>query len=262
MIISTKTDYTLITESPGLLATEEQIARLFHRYKFAADYTAGKDVLEVACGSGIGLGYLASEAKHIIGGDIDERNVAIARDLYKGSKNIDIVYLDAHSLIYPDKYFDVILFYEAIYYLQDPQKFITEASRVLRKGGYLIICSVNKDWSDFHPSPFSHQYFSVPALFQILKGEFEEVQIYGAFPAKLDDLKSKIVSMIKKVAMRFHLIPGSLLARAYLKRIFIGPLNSIPEQIYSGMTPYEPPINILNDKSTDEFKVIYVVATK
>jgi ubiquinone/menaquinone biosynthesis C-methylase UbiE len=256
------TNYYAITEYPGLKASKEQLARLYHRYHFALDYAGNKDVLEVACGTGIGLGYLASAARHVIGGDIDEKNVAIAGDLYKGNEKIDVKSLDAHNLNYPDQSVDLVLLYEAIYYLQDPTKFIAEAWRILRKGGSLIICTVNKDWIDFHPSQFTHQYFSVPELYQLLKENFDEIHIYGAFSTKATGLKSRGVSLLKRVATRFHLIPGSLAARSYLKRVFIGPLQPLPAQIQSGMASYEPSVGIAIDKPTADFKIVYAVAIK
>jgi len=48
-------DYSLITEFPGLQATQEQLERLYQRYHFAKQFAPEKDVLEVACGSGIVL---------------------------------------------------------------------------------------------------------------------------------------------------------------------------------------------------------------
>lgn len=253
-------DYHSVTESPGLKASKEQLARLYQRYHFAINYALNRDVLEVACGTGIGLGYLASTARHVIGGDIDEKNIKTAIDLYQRSKNISISFLDAHNLRYPDQSFDLVLLYEAIYYLQKPQEFVAEASRILRKDGHLIICTVNKDWSDFHPSPFTHRYPSVPELFHLLNDQFRKIDFYGAFPTASNGLLGLGVSLLKRIATRFHLIPGSLSARAYLKRIFLGPLQPLPKQIHQGMAPYEPPIKIPSDKSTGDYKIIYAVA--
>ncbi len=50
-------DYTTVTEVPGNQVTQEQLERMFHRYCFASNFAEGKDVLEVACGAGLGLGY-------------------------------------------------------------------------------------------------------------------------------------------------------------------------------------------------------------
>lgn len=64
------------------------------------------------------------------------------------------------------------------------------------------------------------------------------------------------------MAVNYNLIPGSLKARAYLKRIFMGRLVPLPAEVYEGMTLYEAPGPILVDKINKNFKIIYVVATK
>lgn len=295
-------DYSVITESPNLKATDEQIARLYQRYHFARQVAKDKDILEVACGSGIGLGYLAQVANKVIGVDIEEKNVELARNCYKGdgrfggsegerlrsregekvgrwedfdneklrscedgklmNGKIDIQIMDAHDLHFPDTCFDLILLYEAIYYLKDPEKFISEAERVLRKDGRLIICTVNKDWEDFHPSPYTHRYFSAPELCEILKGKFNAVMMYGGFPVNNSGVKNKVISRIKRMAVDFHLIPGSLKARAYLKRIFMGRLIPLPSEVYEDMAAYEAPVSIPVDKANKDFKIIYAVASK
>ncbi|MCR4292307.1 MAG: class I SAM-dependent methyltransferase [Candidatus Kuenenia sp.] len=76
-------DYSVITEFPGLQASQEQIERLYQRYHFAQQFASVKDVLEVACGSGIGLGYLAQAANKVIGVDIEEKNVNLAKEYYR-----------------------------------------------------------------------------------------------------------------------------------------------------------------------------------
>jgi len=254
-------DYHSITESPGLKASKEQLIRLFHRYNFARCFSEGKDLLEVACGSGIGLGFLARKAKSVIGGDIDKKNVIIATDLYMGT-SIKIEEMDAHKLNFPDGSFDVVLLFEAIYYLSDAGKFVEEAFRVLRHDGILIICTVNKDWADFHPSPFTHQYYSVPELNSLLKRCFSDVEFFGAFSTTANGILGKGVSLLKRIATKFNLIPGSLAARAYLKRIFIGPLQPLPQQIQEGMCEYEPPVKIAEDRPTADYKIIYAAARK
>jgi len=83
IIMNNLIDYSSITESPNLKATREQLARLYQRYHFARQFAKDKEVLEVACGSGIGLGYLAKVAKSVVGGDVDKKNVNLARENYK-----------------------------------------------------------------------------------------------------------------------------------------------------------------------------------
>jgi len=272
------TNYHLITEHPGLNATAEQIERLYHRYRFAADYAMNNRVLEVACGSGIGLGYLAEKARKVVGLDIDAQNVKAVCQLYgiqsprtvtydegqpnnKGKK-IEVCLMDAHQLDFPDKTFELALLYEALYYLKDPDAFFSEAARILNDKGILIICTVNKDWSDFHPSPYTYRYFSVPELYSTLNKHFSKVDLFGAFPVDATGIKNWVFSRIKHVAVNLDLIPGSLAARAYLKRIFLGPLKPLPGKIYEDMVTYEPSMPIPYDKPNRDYKIIYAVARK
>src|ERR1039458_7769137 len=88
-------EYSTITERPGDGAHREQLSALITRYHFAAAQCGGKDVLEVCCGAGIGLGYLAREARSVVGGDIDPLNLSYARKYFRDRKNIQVTELDA-----------------------------------------------------------------------------------------------------------------------------------------------------------------------
>lgn len=255
-------DYSSITETPGLKATDEQLERLYQRYNFAREFSQGKDVLEVACGSGLGLGFLAESARSVRGVDIDKKNISIAKTLCRDSNKINIDAMDAHKLTLPDNSIDVVLLFEAIYYLADPKNFINEAWRILRKDGTLIVCTVNKDWDDFHPSPYAHKYFSVPELTAILSDSFKDIKIYGGFPILKTGIRDATISFIKRLASKLDLIPGSLSARAYLKKIFIGKLTPLPDRIYDGVAPYEEPVKIPHEKENRDFKIIYAIAHK
>ncbi|PIV55873.1 hypothetical protein COS16_05700 [Candidatus Desantisbacteria bacterium CG02_land_8_20_14_3_00_49_13] len=250
--------YFTVTELPGLKASREQIERLFHRYHFAAQFCTGKEVLEVACGSGIGLGYLAKNAVKVIGGDIDENNLAFARERYKGRQNIEIKQLDAHQLPFDNGSFDAVIFYEAIYYLKDPEKFVSEAHRVLRKGGAFLFCTVNKDWTDFNPSPYSTKYFSIPELNKLF-GNFGNVNFFGAFRTTDDTTRGKIISMIKRLAVSLHIIPRTMKGKELLKRIFFGRLQILPSEVTEGMAEYSLPVHISSSSPNPDFKVIYAV---
>ena len=262
MNLKSGADYSLITERPDAGATQEQITRLYQRYHFARQFAENKDVLEAACGSGIGLGYLAKAAGRTVGGDIDEKNVSLAKEHYRNRAGIQIGLMDAHNLPFADAEFDLVLLYEAIYYLKSPEQFAGEAARVLRKEGKLIVCTVNKDWEDFHPSPYACRYFSVPELSTLLKKHFPEVVIYGAFPVTKGGIKDSAVSLIKRTAVAMNLIPGSLKARTYLKRIFIGKLTLLPAEIYEGMACYQEPVPTPSAEINRNFKIIYGIAAK
>lgn len=253
-------NYTIVTELPKAKAPKEQLERLYQRYRFASQFCEGKDVLEVACGGGMGLGYLAKKAKKVVGGDIDEKILEIAKDTYKGRDNIEIHRLDAENLSFEDNSFDVILLYEAIYYLAQPERFIKEAKRVLRKGGKLIICTVNKDWSDFNPSPFSIKYFSAPELYSLLSQEFSSIELYGAFSVAKVGIKDMIISTIKRIAVFLHLIPRTMKGKEFFKRLFWGKLTSLPSEIKEGMAEYCEPVPIFCEVPNSKYKVLFAIA--
>ncbi len=252
-------DYHSITETPGLPATEEQLARLYHRYRFSRDYTVHKKVLEVGCGSGLGLKSLSLESSLVAGMDIDLHNICIAASLHKQA-GLFLSRGDAHFLPFRNHSFDVVLLFESLYYLKSPELFVREAARVLGEDGRLIISTVNRSWDDFHPSPFAHTYFTVPELIELLGRQFREVQIFGSFPVQSTGIRNKALSLVKRLAVSMHLIPGSLAARAYLKRLFIGPLKPLPASLEEVKGAYSPPQIIATDRPNKDFKIIYAVA--
>ncbi|MHA1280586.1 MAG: class I SAM-dependent methyltransferase [Candidatus Helarchaeota archaeon] len=254
-----QTNYSTVTEIPGSKVSNEQLLRMCHRYHFAAQFCKGKDALEAACGAGIGLGYLAKFAKRVVGGDIDQNLLKYGRKHYQGRKNIEFQLFDAHRLPFKDRSFDVVLLYEAIYYLARPEKFVAEASRVLRENGLLIICTVNKDWLDFNPSPSSTRYFSASELFLLLNQKFSGIEIYGAFPTNTDSTKERIISLIKRTAIAFHLMPKTMKSKEFFKRIFFGKLQVLPAELCEKMGTYSPPIPI-SPSPNSSYKVLYAVA--
>ena len=255
-------DYFSITEQRSGRATREQLERLYHRYRLAATFAEEKDVLEVGCGCGFGLGYLARRANKVVGGDIDEKNIASASNYYKGREDIEILKLDAHELPFSNNSFDLVVLFESIYYLENPDKFIAEARRVLRDDGILIVCTVNPLWEDFHPSKYSVYYYSAKELYEMLERHFGLVELYGAFYVGKKGIKDKITSALKRMASKLNLIPGSLRARELLKRVFIGELSPMPNEVYEDMAIYHEPKPIIKGYLCKDFKIIYAVARK
>lgn len=256
------TRYFEITESPGQKATREQLERLYQRYHFASKFLTEGSVLEVACGSGLGLGYLAGYADRAVGGDIDRRNVEAAARHYDGRESITIQEMDAHNLPFEEGSFNTVVLFEAIYYLDKPEQFVSEAKRVLKVGGQLIVSTVNKNWKDFHPSKYAIQYFSVEELSTLLQSDNSHVEFYGGFEEGDNGLEGKVFSFLKGTASKIHIIPGSLKAREYLKRVFIGNLEPIPSEVHDGMASYVNPIVINNESSAAQYKIIYAVMRK
>jgi 2-polyprenyl-3-methyl-5-hydroxy-6-metoxy-1,4-benzoquinol methylase len=255
-------DFTTVTEMPGALASAEQLSMLYTRYHFAASFCQGKEVLEVGCGAGQGLGYLARFAKKVVGIDIDEENLKTATLHYYGRENIKLQCRDAHEMAFEDETFDVVILFEAIYYLNRPDLFLAECRRVLRERGVLLINTVNPEWQDFNPSPFSTHYFPARELAALLESYGFKVDFYGAFPAQGFSMKSKMTSILKRSARNLGLIPRTMKGKEFLKRIFFGRLAPIPSEVDEGMAEYMRPTSLLSDVPVPQYKVLYAVGQK
>jgi len=125
---------------------------------------------------------------------------------------------------------------------------------------HLICQFVNKDWSEFNPSPFSTRYFSVPELGKLLQNNGFKVEFYGAFSILPNGLKEEAIATIKRIAVALRLIPKTMKGKEFLKRVFFGKLIPLPPEIKDGMAEYSAPVPIPNDKPNSEYKVIYAVA--
>jgi SAM-dependent methyltransferase len=251
--------YSAVTELPGGRATAEQLSMLRTRYHLARERSRGKDVLEVACGSGMGLGYLAKEARTVVGGDVDESVLRFAREHYRGCGNIEVRQMDAHELPFEDDSFDLVLMYEALYYLRDAGQFLKEAQRVLRPGGELIICSVNCRWHGFNPSPFSTRYVAPDEIGALMEQSGFSPRIEFGFVDRGQSLKRQAISLVRRAAVRAHLVPKTMRGKEWLKRLFYGPLKSLDGELTDDIAPLAELHELTPDVATSDFKVFYAI---
>jgi ubiquinone/menaquinone biosynthesis C-methylase UbiE len=252
--------YLDVTELSGDEVTQEQVERMCHRYYWAGSYSRGKDVLECACGSGQGLGYLQGIALSFKAGDFSNELLERARKHY--CQRIDLRQFDAQKMPFSDSVYDVIILFEAIYYLPDARLFVNECCRVLRKGGKVLIASANKDLFDFNPSPFTYKYYGVSEFKKLFEEAGFFVECYGNTPIDAVSWRQKIFRPIKMVFSKLGFMPKSMAAKKIFKRLVFGKLVSMPAEIKDGMFVYNPPIKISVDQPDKKHKVIYCVATK
>ena len=260
MTDATTSRFLDVTELAGEKVSQEQVERLCHRYYWAGTYCAGRDVLEVACGSGPGLRYLASRARSLQAGDYSPEVLAVARQ-HVGA-DVDLRVFDAQVMPYADTSFDVVIIFEALYYVPLPERFVAEARRVLRPDGMLLIVNANKDLFDFNPSPFSHQYHGVIELRQLLTAAGFEPTFYGYVRVDQVSLRQRVLRPIKRLAVALNLIPKTMAGKKMLKRLVFGRMTAMPESITGDMVPYQPPEPISSHVADRTHKVIYCAATR
>lgn len=114
-----------------------------HRYAWASDVVAGKDVLDIACGEGYGSAMLAAKAKSVIGIDVSDEAVAHATRTYVAG-NLRFAAGDAADIPLPDDCVDVVVSFETIEHLERQDEMLSQVRRVLRADGVLVISSPNR----------------------------------------------------------------------------------------------------------------------
>jgi SAM-dependent methyltransferase len=253
-------DYLDVTELAGDDVSLEQVQRCSNRYYWAGNYCNNKDVVEVACGTGPGLGYLLEKAKTLVASDISEPILQIARNHYKDRLNLEE--FDACNMPFERESKDVIIIFEAIYYLPDFKKFINECSRVLRPGGLILIATANKDLIDFNPSPYTYRYYGVSELNNIFLENGFHADFFGYLDVKKVSIKQKILRPIKKIVVKLNLMPKTMQGKKILKALVFGSLVKFPFEIDEDEIDRSDPEPLIASEVNTKHKVIYCVAAK
>lgn len=102
-------------------------------------------IVDLGCGTGEFLEMAKSMFPKVLGVDMNDYAIKICK-----KKGITVVKVDATDTKLPASSFDVVRAKELIEHLQDPEKLIIEAKRILKKNGYLVI-HVPSQWSALYP---------------------------------------------------------------------------------------------------------------
>lgn len=250
--------FAQVTEGTGTPVTVEGARMIQTRYVYAAGLSQGRRVLELACGSGQGLGLLAKKAAFCAGGDIDRRLLSSARSAY-GSR-VPLINLDGANLPFRSGSFDLLLLYEASYYMPDMGAVFDEITRVLEPGGVVVFVNANPERADFIRSPHSHSYLTANEFRVELSSRGFSVDVRGAFPTSTRGLLSAGIPVVRRLLEALRLTPRTLAGRARLKRWVYGPPVMLPSELEEGFAEIEP-LAAVDAPTCHDYKVLYVTAT-
>jgi ubiquinone/menaquinone biosynthesis C-methylase UbiE len=238
---------------------------LFTRYSVASRLASGKRVLELGAGSGLGFGLLSASARFLVGADYSDALLSACRIQYRD--RIPLVRLDAHALPFADNSFELILLFEASYYLTSLTTVVAEVRRVLMSGGRFLIVSANPERPDFIPSPYSVKYHSSAEFrSELAKSGMRVVAVHGAFPLSsgnrtMNPVVRYVLPQIRRLLNSLGLVPRTLRGRARLKRLFYPRQRLLPPEIPPDYARVAPLYDLPNEISS-AFKVLYVTAEK
>lgn len=255
-------DYNSITELPNTEISNLQLKRSFQRYFFAKTFVNSGKLIEIGCGGGQGLNIFLDKSQQIIGYDIDKKNIDICKKNYKDNPKIKFIRADVENIDFEQNSIGSALLFETIYYLKKPYFFFEKLHNSLEKNGKIIICSANKDWHSFNPSPFSTKYFSLKELHDLGKQCSFEVETFVSFPDKSNTIIGKIINMIKRIAIKFGIIPKTMKGKLLLKKLFSGKMCIMPNKFHSNTEEYIPPTKTTSLEKDIYNTAIFAVFTK
>jgi ubiquinone/menaquinone biosynthesis C-methylase UbiE len=127
-------------ETGGVGAPADRYGLQLYRAVAGARDLSGTDVLEVGCGRGGGAAFVFETfgPRSMTGLDLARKAIDRCRRRY-ARPGLEFVAGDAESLPFPDGSFDVVLSVESSHCYASPPRFWSEAHRVLRPGGRLLL---------------------------------------------------------------------------------------------------------------------------
>ncbi|HJN38300.1 MAG TPA: bifunctional 2-polyprenyl-6-hydroxyphenol methylase/3-demethylubiquinol 3-O-methyltransferase UbiG [Gammaproteobacteria bacterium] len=117
-------------------------------------------VADIGCGAGILCESLHKEKAHITGIDSADKLIDIA-EAHAKLNNLDINYIcnDGESFLQSSKQsFDVIILFELLEHLPDPEPIIHLAEQKLKKNGTLFISTINRNTLSFLSTIIGAEY--------------------------------------------------------------------------------------------------------
>jgi len=130
-----------IAKSMNVRASEPAMQTICARYMVQITLPEGARVLEVGCGNGAATKLIMEHVRPALLVGIDPSSVFIdmASETFAGEPRVSFAVGDAMATGQADAFFDLVIAHTVYSHLVNPEGALTEANRVLRPGGQLVI---------------------------------------------------------------------------------------------------------------------------
>ena len=205
---------------------DELAIAALHLYAYetaAALVTPGVRVLDIGFGEGYGSRILTEAGADYHGLEVDPEIVEHAREVYGPWFET----YDGSSIAAPDDAFELVVAFQMIAYLEDPQPLLREIRRILDPAGVALVTTPNRihrladgqrPWNRYH-----HREYTAAELREELEAIFGEVRVLGVFASEpIDSLVKARGARARRLARLdplglHHRLPDSVNAR--LRRV-------------------------------------------
>jgi SAM-dependent methyltransferase len=188
---------------------EDVVMGLYHRYSYevaARALSPGDRVLDVGFGEGYGSTILGAD---YTGVELDPDLVTHARARYPGRfETYDGLHL-------PDGPFDLVVSFQVIEHVHDPDPWLAEIARVARRAMFATPNRIHRvrdgerPWNRYHV-----REFSADELRQLLARHFDEVVVYGvSAPPEIEAVelaryaRARRIARLDPLGLRYRLPP-------------------------------------------------------
>jgi SAM-dependent methyltransferase len=194
--------------SPDRVRTvEESVIDAMHRFAYATveEYARPTDdLLEIGFGEGYGAEIVRPLLDSYVGVEVDSEAVDHAASKYRDPKSTFLLY-DGATLPFDDASFDLVIAFQVIEHVLDPDAFLREARRVLRPRGLALIVTPNRNhrlgpgerpWNRYHV-----REFSPGELETVMRRSFGTVEMFGIHAsATMNQIERNRVARARRLA--------------------------------------------------------------
>jgi len=169
-----------------------------------------KEIVEIGCGRGGGLSYIANKfSPHsAIGIDVCRKAISFCNNYYSGEKKLLFLRGNAQKILLENNSCDIVINVESSHRYNNMKAFLQEVYRILRSGGYFL-------FTDFRCSNKINEIKMLLKMcnFEILKEKFINNEIVTAL--QMDDQRKRTLikklspKLLQKIAFNFAALIGS-----------------------------------------------------